>query len=180
MITIDQERPQDRVEIEALLDAAFGPERSQKSSYKLRAQVSPLANLSTVIRAEGHVAATVRYTPVHVAGHFMATKSNALLLGPLAVSPLMQSAGLGSALVQHTLEKVDELRHERVFLVGDIKYYQRFGFQPVRPRHISMPCGSDAGRLLVRSKGDVQNLPLWGELRAGWQLETPSTALQPA
>lgn len=168
MITFDQERPQDFAEIDALLDAAFGPKRLEKSSNLLRHNNPALARLSVVMRAEGQVVATVRFTPVHVAGSFFGTRQNALLLGPLAVHPMMQGAGLGTELLHHALAAVDNAGYERIFLVGSVSYYHRFGFEHVMPKFISLPDGRDAARLLMRGDDTCEPLPTVGALQAGW------------
>jgi len=168
MITFDRERPQDFAEIEALHGAAFGPKRFEKSSNLLRQDNPPIARFSAVMRAEDHVAATVRFTPVHVAGSFFGTRQNALLLGPLAVHPMMQGAGLGTELMKHALAAVDSAGYERILLVGDISYYYRFGFEHVMPKLISMPDGRDAARLLTRCEDTSEPLPTVGTVQAGW------------
>jgi predicted N-acetyltransferase YhbS len=182
MITFDQERPQDFAEINALLDAAFGPEWSKKSSNLLRINNPALAGFSSVMRAEKQVAATVRFTPVHVCDLFFGHHLDALLLGPLAVHPMMQGAGLGSELMKYALGAVDQAGFENILLVGDIAYYHRFGFKPVFPRFITLPNGRDAGRLLVRQPIQTDALPKIGVLRSGWsrQLDQGSAPLQAA
>ncbi len=181
MICFDQERPQDLQEIEALLNAAFGPKRSEKSSNLLRYRNPPLAEFSCVMRAEKEIAATVRFSNVHVRDFFSNEQHDALLLGPLAVSPAFQGAGLGSELMKYALAKVDRAGYERILLVGDISYYHRFGFSPVIPRFIMLPDGRDASRLLVRQSECLEPLPKVGLLRAGTQPSRyPFPALQPA
>lgn len=51
------------------------------------------------------------------------------LLGPLAVDPDHQKAGIGTALVQAGIEAVLEGGAEQVLVLGDPDYYGRFGFQ---------------------------------------------------
>jgi len=168
MITFDQERLSDFSEIEQLLDAAFGTERFKKSSHVLRNDNSGLNRYSCVARAEDLILATVRFTEVHVKDLLFDGNSNALLLGPLAVSATMRGAGLGSALAEYALANTDKAGHKRILLVGDIKYYARFGFEPVQPRYITMPGGRDAGRLLVKEPTDMPPLPLFGQVHPRW------------
>jgi len=178
MITFDQERPQDFAEIEALLDAAFGPKRHQKSSSVLRENNPALHELSAVLRCEGRVAATVRFTPVHVHDPLFDMHRDALLLGPLAVHPDMQSAGMGTALMNHALDSVDMLGFERVLLVGDVSFYTRFGFEPVLPRIITMPGGQDASRLLLRQNSEAKALPVVGTVLPFWVEDCPRASVQ--
>ncbi|WP_417458714.1 GNAT family N-acetyltransferase [Kordiimonas sp.] len=164
MINFDQERPFDGVQIEALLDAAFGPDRFNKSSYSLRETVAPLASLSHVARAEGRIVGTVRFWPVLIKDLLRGSCEKALLLGPLAVAPSMQKYGIGSQLMNRSLAAASLAGHRRILLVGDIDYYCRFGFKNVLPNYITMPGGKDARRLLVRQNTSLPSLPAVGKI----------------
>lgn len=68
-----------------------------------------------------------------VLGHVTCTRATiadrpALGLGPLSVDPPDQRAGVGSALVHAVLGAADALDEPIVVLLGDPRYYQRFGF----------------------------------------------------
>lgn len=164
MINFDQERPFDGVQIEALLDAAFGPDRFNKSSYSLRETVAPIASLSHVARAEGRIVGTVRFWPVLIKDLLRGSLDGALLLGPLAVAPSMQKYGIGSKLMNRALGAASEAGHRRILLVGDIEYYSRFGFKSVLPNYITLPGGKDARRLLVRQSAALASLPGVGKV----------------
>ena len=168
MITFDQERPRDYAEIEHLLTTVFGADRFQKASYALRKDGTDFSEYACVARAEGLVLATVRFTKIHVEDLLFGGKSNALLLGPLAVVPSMQGTGLGTSLLEYALAGVEVAGHNRVLLVGDKNYYGRFGFDHTKPRYITLPGGRDADRLLVRQSTDLPPLPMFGRLQPLW------------
>jgi predicted N-acetyltransferase YhbS len=145
MFTITTERLEDGPAIEALLDAAFGPSRESKVSYRYRDGVAPVANLKLVARDnDDRIIGTIRYWPVLV-GH--AAKPG-LLLGPLAVAQDWQARSVGATLMRRSLDMAHWARHERVLLVGDYGYYKRFGFRPAAPHGIAMP-GENPARLLA-------------------------------
>lgn len=54
----------------------------------------------------------------------------AAALAPLAVHPEYQRLGVGSALVTEGLRICEKRRKEAVIVVGDPRYYARFGFSP--------------------------------------------------
>ena len=123
MITIAPEMPEDSWEVEALYDLCFAPGRTALSSYRLRDNVAPVRALSQVARdSDGILAGAIRFWPVHVGD------SDALLLGPVAVHPTRQG------------------HWQRVILVGDAPYYQRFGF--VRLEGVEMPPPTNPERIL--------------------------------
>ncbi|MFZ1772988.1 MAG: N-acetyltransferase, partial [Rhizobiaceae bacterium] len=70
-------------------------------------------------------------------------------LGPLAVSPDFQGAGLGSALMRAAIEAAQALGHGAVILVGDAAYYARFGFSAALTGNLAMPGPFEKHRLLA-------------------------------
>lgn len=70
-------------------------------------------------------------------GHILFTKQKviikekekqALLLAPLSVKLEWRSQGVGGKLIQEGFQRAKKLGYEVVFLIGNPKYYQRFGF----------------------------------------------------
>ncbi|MGI9272774.1 MAG: GNAT family N-acetyltransferase [Woeseiaceae bacterium] len=52
-----------------------------------------------------------------------------LTLGPVSVLPDYQRKGIGSALIRQALTEIREQKATGCILVGDPKYYARFGFE---------------------------------------------------
>lgn len=141
MIELRQETTEDWWDVEALYDLCFAPGREALSSYRLRDNIPPVAQLSIIARDEENIlAGAIRYWPVDVSGH------QVLLLGPVAVHPTHQGEGLGGSLMRHSLEVARETGWERVMLVGDEPYYRRFGF--TRLRDVFMPPPTNPERVL--------------------------------
>ncbi len=136
-----QEHPDDRWEVEALFDLAFAPGREALSSYRLRDEVPPVAQLCLVARdADGILGGAIRFWPVRVGTY------KALLLGPIAVHPTRQGEGLGALLMEESLDRAEGW--DRVLLVGDAPYYGRFGFR--RLEGVRMPPPTNPARVLGR------------------------------
>ncbi|MDR3494324.1 MAG: N-acetyltransferase [Ancalomicrobiaceae bacterium] len=116
---------------EALLDRAFGPGRHFKTSARMRSGRLPADGLSLVARtvASHRIAATVRLWHVALGDGIDGDARAALMLGPLAVDPSLQSHGLGARLMRHALAEAACRGHRCVILVGDPEYYERFGFE---------------------------------------------------
>ncbi len=140
---IETEMAADGWEIEALYDLCFAPGREALSSYRLRDGVAPLADLGMVAREGGAVGGAIRYWPVRIGDW------PALLLGPIAVHPVHQGAGLGAALIETSLARAVAAGHVRVLLVGDAPYYGRFGF--ARLPGVTMPPPTNPDRVLGRA-----------------------------
>ena len=141
LFTLSQEKPDDWWEVEALYDLSFAPGRTALSSYRLRDDVPPVAELCRLARdEEGILGGAIRYWPVRVG------EWRAFLLGPVAVHPIAQGHGLAAALIRDTLERARRLEWARVLLVGDAPYYSRFGF--VRLNGVIMPPPTNPERVL--------------------------------
>jgi putative acetyltransferase len=67
-----------------------------------------------------------------VVGHIMFSRMSApfraLGLAPVAVKPSLQRNGIGSQLIRWGLAQAKANQWECVFVLGDAKYYARFGF----------------------------------------------------
>jgi predicted N-acetyltransferase YhbS len=99
--------------------------------------------LSLIAKKSGLVIGTVRLWPVAVGGG-----ARALLLGPLAVDPDEQGEGVGSGLMQAVLERATALGHHGIILVGNPRYYRKFGFTAGAARDVRIPGQADQHRVL--------------------------------
>lgn len=139
------EQPEHAAEVESLLDQVFGLDRRVKTSYRLREGERPVDSLSLVAMEPGNrLVGAISFWRLFIGDQ----GTPALLLGPLAVSPLQQGVGIGRALMTAGLEKAKALGHQLVLLVGDEPYYGRLGFRRVPEGQITLPGPVDPARLL--------------------------------
>lgn len=136
------ERAGDVAAREALLDTCFGVSRMLKTCERLREGRFAATDLSFVATSGADLVGTLRFWPVE------AGDREGLMLGPLAVSPLLRSAGIGRALIEHGLRRARKLGHASVILVGDAPYYARFGFTRALTRGLVLPGPVDVERFL--------------------------------
>jgi predicted N-acetyltransferase YhbS len=134
MIEITEEQPEDFGSREILLDRAMGPDRVLKPSERLRAGRLPARGLALVARDGDRIVGSVRLWNVD-AGE----DCPVLLLGPLAVDPAMQGAGIGTALMSEAILRARSSGHGAIILVGDAPYYNRFGFSAEHTKRLKMP-----------------------------------------
>ena len=111
-------------EISQLLDSAFSPSRSE-SSLMVALRESGREVLELVLRTDGRISAHIAFTRAYrestAIGYHLAT---------VAVRPELQRIGLGTALIADALQ-VPKLASSPIFVLGDPRYYARFGFQRV-------------------------------------------------
>jgi predicted N-acetyltransferase YhbS len=146
-VRIEAETSADAAAVDALVLAAFGPGRFAKTAERLREHAGVAAGF--VAREEGEVIGSVRLWRITVG------ETPALFLGPIAVAVDSRKGGLGADLVQAC---VDHAAHEGVaiLLVGDMGYFQRFGFAVASD--VQLPGPVDRARVLWRGEGSPTGL----------------------
>ena len=123
--------------IERLLDLAFGPDRNNKTVYRLRDGLPPAPGFSFVMERDGQLAATLRLWPVALPGG-----CRALLLGPIAVQPALSGQGLGRALIRHAIARARAQGWPAILLVGDEPYYGPLGFSAAAAETAALGSGA--------------------------------------
>ena len=66
-----------------------------------------------------------------------------LCMGPLSVLPAYQRRGIGSQLLQETLDKARKLGYKAVIIFGNPGFYERFGFKNARQFMIQTSSGEN-------------------------------------
>lgn len=80
-----------------------------------------------VAEVDGRVVGHVLYSPMEL--EVMPDGTKFLGLAPLAVHPEWQKRGVGAALVEWSLRELRNSAVSAVFVLGNPKYYARFGFE---------------------------------------------------
>lgn len=143
-LSIIRERPVDAARIAALMDEAFGPERFQKTAYRLRQGIRPDPRLCFVaIDQRGHMRGSIRFYPVLTPG------ASAVLLGPLALDRDSRGSGTGQALIRRGLDTAAENGTDLCFVVGEPQLYGRFGFTNAAQLGFSLPGPVETRRFLL-------------------------------
>lgn len=117
--------------------------------------------------AEGVLAGAIRYWPISIVGDHT---HKALLLGPVAVHPTRQGEGLGGHLIRQSIGRAAKLGWDRVMLVGDAPYYQRFGF--TRLDGVVMPPPTNPDRVLAYDQGSGSWFGVHGDVRRYEAIQT--------
>jgi predicted N-acetyltransferase YhbS len=110
----------------------------------VREGIPPVPGLSLVGWRGDRLVGGIRFTAISIG-----EEGGAALLGPLVVDPAEKGKGFGRALVEEGLVRAKAQGFSLVLLVGDMPYYGRFGFSPVRSGQITLPGPVDPARLLA-------------------------------
>ena len=150
MATLTAELPEHHDAIERVLDAAFGPGRFAKTSERVRERGAILQPSLTrvALNAANEIVGVCRIWSVSAGQQFY-------FLGPLAVDPGAQLAGLGLTLTREAVAACRARGGSGIVLVGAERFFKPIGFSVAPPGRLSLPGPVDPARLL------------WLELRRG-------------
>ncbi|MBY0563067.1 MAG: N-acetyltransferase [Hyphomonadaceae bacterium] len=149
--TLVAEKPDHAAAIEGVLNRAFGPGRFAKTSERVRERGAVLEpSLSRIAVSEaGSIVGVCRIWRVELGGLPL------FFLGPLAVDPSAQNAGLGADLVNAAVQACRSAGGEGILVVGAASFFAPMGFAPVPEGRVTLPGPVDPARVL------------WLELRPG-------------
>ena len=118
-MTIRDERPGEEPAIRDLVEAAFGGSAEADLVDRLRADGDAVLLRAAV--EEGTILGIIVFSR-------LTAPFRALALAPLAVRPDRQGRGIGSRLVADGLTRAAELGWDGLFVLGEPRFYGRFGF----------------------------------------------------
>ncbi len=134
-------------QVEALLDAAFGADRRQRTAYKLREGLTPLPALSFAAFDEGQPVGILQSWPIALDHRPL------VLVGPVAVLPDLQQGGIGRAMMSALIAAAGE---QPMAMIGDPEYYGRFfGFTADATAEWQLPGPVERRRLLAKHAGHL-------------------------
>jgi len=140
------ERADDSSAVSTLVQDVFGPGSKARAAYALRENRRHEMHLSFVAEHDGQMIGTVRQTRILWGGQ------SALMLGPLGVLPVCKNQGVGKALMQASVSAARTAASQGaepiIMLVGDLAYYEPFGFRLIPFGQIQLPRPADPARIL--------------------------------
>ena len=121
------ERPEDAAIIRQVTEAAFAvAEHSDGTEGAIvdALRAAGALSVSLVARRGGERVGHVAFSPVTLDGADLGWYG----LGPVSVRPDLHGQGIGGALIRAGLEQLKALGAQGCVVLGDPRYYQRFGF----------------------------------------------------
>lgn len=131
-LTIRQEQESDYRAVEELTREAFwnlnAPGCCEHALlHKLREHEDFLRELDLVAELDGVLAGHIAYSRAWIEREDN-SRFEVLCFGPVSVRPDVQGKGVGSALIKHSLRLAKQAGYRAVCILGDPRYYSRFGF----------------------------------------------------
>ncbi len=140
--------------VEALLDAAFGADRHTRTAYRIRGGMTAVPALSFAAFDGEKLIGTLQSWPVSVGD------APITLVGPVAVTPDMQRAGIGRQLMTMLIDAAPDTP---MVMIGDPEYYGRFfGFTADATGGWDVPGPVERHRLLARNADGLPTSAMLG------------------
>ena len=133
-ISLTQETPKHKTERDALITACFAAPQPARAAYILRQGIAPIAQYSCVALKDDQVIGSVRFTPM-----LLPDGAEVLMLGPLAVDPLLRGQKIAQRLVNHGLKLLQQDQLNGVIVIGDAGYFTALGFDATLTQHLRLP-----------------------------------------
>lgn len=135
MVIIHPEEPQHAASVTKVEQKAFG--RPAEADLCSRLRKRGAVTLSLVALENDQVVGHVLFSLVTIKGESQSLE--AVGLGPVAVLPDRQKQGIGSRLIRAGLEEIRQMGYPAVVVLGDPRYYTRFGFEPAARYGLRFP-----------------------------------------
>ena len=126
-LEIRPEESKDYSQITQVSNLAFGRENEAKLIEKIRESNNYLPELSLIAQLDNKIVGHIMFSYVDLVGK---DSIKILALAPVAVLPQYQNRGIGSLLIKTSLEMAENTASPMVIVLGDSKFYSRFGFEP--------------------------------------------------
>ena len=157
-VSVRRATPEDRTAIFRVVERAFG--RAHEADLVERVVADGEQLLELIAEKDGRIVGHVLFSRLLVDPD--GTPFDAVSLAPLAVDPDYQGQGVGSALVRHGHEILQERGEKLAIVVGDPAYYGRFGY-----------ARAGAEKFKSDYQGDAMQALYWGEAPSSGQLAHP-------
>ncbi len=129
-IQVRKENADDIRAIDVVHLSAFEGDEEVGLINALRDSSGFVADLSLVAEFNGRIVGHILLTRIHLLQG--KEQKNILALAPMAVVPSQSHRGIGSDLVQASIDKAKALNHGAIVVIGHPDFYRRFGFRQAK------------------------------------------------
>lgn len=127
----------ERVVEEAFKDAEYSDHKEHLLVDRLRKSEAFIPELSIIAELDKKIVGHVMLTKILIKNDDK--EHEALALAPVSVLPQYQNKGIGNSLIIESIKVAKELGYTSVIVLGEDRYYHRFGFKSTSIWNIRAP-----------------------------------------
>ena len=158
---VREEQDSDIADIHDLVSAAFGNDAEAVLVDSLRD--AEALKVSMVLIADGQLIAHASASPMSWISR--TDKVIVWALAPVSVQPEMQRRGFGTQIVRATIDRCSDAGVEILTVLGNPKYYSRFGFTPAFQHALGIDDADFGDAFMVMELADTALRRAHGRLR---------------
>jgi putative acetyltransferase len=147
-LTIRNEEAKDIEQVRQIVRAAFPSDAESKLVDLLRENGNGI--LSLVALNGDEIVGHILFSPVTITPPAPPDSVKGIGLAPVAVRPDVQSQGIGSQLIREGLLRCKVAGFDYCVVLGNPKYYHRFGFERASKYNVQNEYGLDHEFMLIR------------------------------
>lgn len=117
-------------------------------AHKLRKVEAFIPELDFVAELDGQIVGNIMYSKAKIIDE-SGVDYEVITFGPLSVLPSQQKSGIGSKLVNQTIELAKGMGYKAIAIFGSPAYYHRFGFASAEKYHITTGDGENFDAFMV-------------------------------
>jgi putative acetyltransferase len=136
-------------DVERVHELAFGSPDLARLVRTIRASAGYRADRSLVATIDRQIIGHVLLNPVGLQDDTGIVRP-ATVIAPLGVLPQWHRKGVGTALMEEAMARLEQVNAPIVILRGDLQYYSRFGFVPAIRHRIRPPFPIDENQYLSK------------------------------
>jgi len=157
-LSIRLEEPKDYKNVEYLTREAFWNVYKPGCDehllvHKIRKVPAFVTELSFVACDDDNIVGNIIYSKAKITNDAN-QEFEVLCMGPIGVLPSYQRQGIGSGLMNHSIDKAKQLGHKAVVIFGNPDYYHRFGFRNAAAYGIQTSWGANFEEFMAMELGD--------------------------
>lgn len=116
--------------------------------HNIRKVSAYIPELSFVACDDGKIVGNIVYSKAKVIDH-SGKEFELLCMGPIGVLPTCQNQGIGSMLMNTSIEKARLLGYKAIIIYGNPNYYHRFGYKNAKEYEIQTSKGENFEEFMV-------------------------------
>ncbi|OFI50367.1 GNAT family N-acetyltransferase [Floricoccus tropicus] len=110
--------------------------------HNLRNHEDYIPELTFVIEVDGRIAGSIFYSKTRILDDSGKEISQVITFGPVSIAPEFHNMGLGSKLINYSIEEAKKLGYKAIIIGGYPAYYERFGFTGTKKFGLSLEDGN--------------------------------------
>lgn len=150
------EQAKDHIEVENVIFKAFETMEllgrvvttEHFLTYLLREDMNFISELDIVVEYNNRIVGSILYSKSKIL-RYDGTETESITFGPFGVLPELHGKGIGSKLLNYSMDLACKLGYKSILIIGHPNYYKKFGFIRASDYNLTLEDGSTMEEFLA-------------------------------